>query len=449
MNYGNTQIGYNSVVTNSTFFNNTVGISIIGDGNNISYNRIEQSEQYGIFIGGSNNIIYNNLLNNTVNVYFSATNINNWNTTRQAGTRIYTKYYGNEIGGNYWTNPNGTGYSDTCADSNWDGFCDEPYTLASNNVDYLPLSIGVSQEDLVALRNCMLNKERLFSQYSRGWVYKLRNNLNMNWYCFVTNPYSNLTCEDRYDSWNCSQMSVSSDLPRPLSIGERWEFVLPPSAFYYSYYAKYYYAVVLCYNSTNPIKDNLVYEVTVPISYGLELLSCPDYRCADNLTLAYCNSTYTYFPTKQECDFFDSQCCYGSWYTYDCSPSYCMNGECVCSCTDWTAGSCYNSTHRTYTRTCNPSGCDVEIKYEEDPSCGMPWLSLLTILLSPFWIVLLMAFGMSAKVESKLQTGGIAFLAALIIFLFVFAFYTKTIPLWIPIIFLIIAFGYIIIRGRI
>jgi len=233
---------------------------------------IQNNSQYGIVLndaGSTQNLIYNNLFNNTNNFYFSGTIYSNyWNTTRQRGTRIYSN--GTEIGGNYWTNPGGNGYSDTCTDSNRDGFCDDPYVLNANNTDYLALS----------------------------------------------NKYQG-----------------------------------------------------------------------------------------------------------------------------------------VCSCTDWMAAECVSNTQRKYTRICTPSGCDVETKYENDPACAAPveypWLGLLTILLSPFWIVLLMAFGMSTNVESKLQTGGMAFLVALIIFLFVFAFYTKTIPLWIPIIFLIIAFGYIMIRGRI
>ena len=66
---------------------------------------------------------------------------NNWNTTRQAGQRIYGS--GTEIGGNYWANPSGTGYSQTCTDAVPvpDGFCDSAYTLSATepNIDYLPL----------------------------------------------------------------------------------------------------------------------------------------------------------------------------------------------------------------------------------------------------------------------------------------------------------------------
>jgi hypothetical protein len=124
----------------------------------------------------------------------------------------------------------------------------------------------------------------------------------------------------------------------------------------------------------------------------------------------------------------------------------------TCNCTDWVAAECVSGTQRKYTRVCTPSGCDVETKYENDASCapiaGYPWLSLVNIMLSPFWIIMAMVFGMSAAIEKKLQAGGIAFLAALLIFLFIFAFFTRSIPLWIPIIFLIMAAGYMIFRGR-
>jgi hypothetical protein len=75
---------------------------------------------------------------NVSGVSFAGTNINYWNTTRQRGTRIYSA--GTEIGGNYWTNPDGNGYSDTCTDADKDGFCDDPYVLATDNIDYLALS---------------------------------------------------------------------------------------------------------------------------------------------------------------------------------------------------------------------------------------------------------------------------------------------------------------------
>ena len=93
----------------------------------------------------SGNIFYNNLFNASTHppiYWLGEIGVNYWNTTRQAGDRIYS--LGTEIGGNYWTNSTGNGYSDTCTDANKDGFCDSGYILdpgqTGNNTDYLPLS---------------------------------------------------------------------------------------------------------------------------------------------------------------------------------------------------------------------------------------------------------------------------------------------------------------------
>jgi len=120
--------------------NSERGIYLSSSGSNtIANSTIQNNAQYGIYISSANsNKIYNNLFNNTVNFYISGTGTNYWNTSRQTGSRIYS--LGTEIGGNYWTNSTGNGYSDICNDTDRDGFCDDPYTLASNNVDYLPLS---------------------------------------------------------------------------------------------------------------------------------------------------------------------------------------------------------------------------------------------------------------------------------------------------------------------
>jgi hypothetical protein len=66
-----------------------------------------------------------------------------FNTTQQNGTRI--SGLGSQIGGNFWANVWETGYSETCADVNSDGFCDIPlvfndYNDTVDNTDYLPLS---------------------------------------------------------------------------------------------------------------------------------------------------------------------------------------------------------------------------------------------------------------------------------------------------------------------
>jgi parallel beta-helix repeat protein len=129
------------IVDNSTFFSNI----------------ISSNTQYGIYIadmtGNEINRIYNNFLNNTINVLFSGVinNTNMWNTTNQLGTRIYSD--GINIGGNYYTNSTNDGYSDTCTDVNTDGFCDIPYSVEHNMgwQDYCN-SLGIL--DCIAATGC-------------------------------------------------------------------------------------------------------------------------------------------------------------------------------------------------------------------------------------------------------------------------------------------------------
>ena len=129
-------------ITNVFISGNNYGIMFNDANSHILKNSIIQNNvNYGIYLTttSNNSLIYNNLFNNTYNFIFQANNTNNsWNTTSQAGTRIYSN--GNQIGGNYWTNSTSNGYSDTCTDTDENGFCDSAYTLNVSNIDYLPLS---------------------------------------------------------------------------------------------------------------------------------------------------------------------------------------------------------------------------------------------------------------------------------------------------------------------
>jgi len=95
------------------------------------------------------NIFYNNILNVTAENTLSGTGAgvcwedsvptnNIWNTTYNASI---TNILGYGIGGNFWTNSLGTGYSDNCTDADGDYICDGFYNVITNNFDYLPLSI--------------------------------------------------------------------------------------------------------------------------------------------------------------------------------------------------------------------------------------------------------------------------------------------------------------------
>jgi nitrous oxidase accessory protein len=128
----NTLIGNNASKSNSG-----TGIHLDLSGNNILIgNNASNNLLYGIYLNdSSNNTIYNNYFSNTNN--FGVSGSNTWNTTLTSGTNII---HGPNIGGNYWANPNGTGFSQTCSDANGDGICDSSYILDSNNIDYLPFA---------------------------------------------------------------------------------------------------------------------------------------------------------------------------------------------------------------------------------------------------------------------------------------------------------------------
>ncbi|NJD54076.1 MAG: hypothetical protein FIB07_14570 [Candidatus Methanoperedens sp.] len=117
------------------------GIAFYYSNANTLYNNIVSNNMDGISLSVSNsNIIYNNYFNNTNNFlsYISTPFSNNtWNTTKTQGTNIIGGSY---LGGNFWANPNGTGFSQTCSDSDKDGICNSLYILDSNNTDLLPLA---------------------------------------------------------------------------------------------------------------------------------------------------------------------------------------------------------------------------------------------------------------------------------------------------------------------
>ena len=129
-----------SLFTNIVFKNNTYGLHLIFSMSVTISDSKFQNNSYGIYFEygyeGWSNLVYNNLFNNTYGDFISWGDVI-WNTTRQIGKRIYSA--GTEIGGNYWTNPAGNGYSDTCTDNDKDGFCDSPYDTGVG-IDYLPLS---------------------------------------------------------------------------------------------------------------------------------------------------------------------------------------------------------------------------------------------------------------------------------------------------------------------
>lgn len=145
----------NLILENSVQLNsNGIYLYNKSSSNNTIHSNWISGNTKGVHIyNASQNKIFNNFFNNSNNfdfeLPFGVLYKNMWNITKRSGSRIYSS--GTKIGGNYWTNPSGSGFSDTCEDSDGDGFCDKAYDLVdeeactpgvncSNNTDYHPLS---------------------------------------------------------------------------------------------------------------------------------------------------------------------------------------------------------------------------------------------------------------------------------------------------------------------
>jgi len=138
-------------ITNFTLNTNDGGLFLDGSSgssymrlNIIKNGHIENNTDYGIHLdqyAGNNqpNTLYNLYLNNTNNIQIETTYLNYWNTTQTVKTNIIN---GPNTAGNYWAKPNITGFSQTCLDSDENGICDTNFTLATNNIDYLPLTVN-------------------------------------------------------------------------------------------------------------------------------------------------------------------------------------------------------------------------------------------------------------------------------------------------------------------
>ncbi|WP_227354340.1 right-handed parallel beta-helix repeat-containing protein [Haladaptatus salinisoli] len=132
----------NATVTNNAIAaNGEVGLRLENTSNaTVRRNVIARSGAAGVAVTGSNstsNLLFDNALNNSRNVELTTGAPNAWNVSEQSGPNVIG---GPFLGGNYYATPNGTGFSQTCADANNDGFCDEPNDFGVNNTDFLPLT---------------------------------------------------------------------------------------------------------------------------------------------------------------------------------------------------------------------------------------------------------------------------------------------------------------------
>ena len=131
---------FNSLSSNTVNNNNKIGIDLqfSSSNNTLTSNTVNSNRNAGIELtSSSNNQLYNNFLNNSQNVSSFDGSSNLWNINKAAGTNIIG---GPFLGGNFWANPSGTGFSEICNDMNSDGICDISNVLDGSNTDFLPLT---------------------------------------------------------------------------------------------------------------------------------------------------------------------------------------------------------------------------------------------------------------------------------------------------------------------
>jgi len=140
---------FDSRVYNNTISNGSTGIFLRENcqNNELSNNTIIESNESGICLQdySADNRIYNNYFNNNLNVIAENSEGNIWNTTQSPGTSIIG---GPNLGGNFWANLKGTGFSQVSNDSNSDGICDSPFKINGSDFDYLPLAKPPSSTEL-------------------------------------------------------------------------------------------------------------------------------------------------------------------------------------------------------------------------------------------------------------------------------------------------------------
>jgi uncharacterized delta-60 repeat protein len=133
----------NSVYNNTITTTGTTAYGIYADLNvydNTIYNNIittTDNSSYAVYLSTNvyNNTFYNNIFNvSSMDILVSETN--NWNITLQNGTNIIG---GSFIGGNFYANSTGGGFSETCDDTDLNGICDVSYNITANNIDFFPL----------------------------------------------------------------------------------------------------------------------------------------------------------------------------------------------------------------------------------------------------------------------------------------------------------------------
>jgi parallel beta-helix repeat protein len=128
-------------IENCTIANFSTAIALGNSNDSVITGNTLVDNSWGVFQGGTGNIIYNNYFDNVNNANDGGTN--SWNTTYDCSVQGQNILGEDCLGGNYWLDPYGTSFSLFCNDIDSDGICDESYTIPgpSSSIDHLPLKM--------------------------------------------------------------------------------------------------------------------------------------------------------------------------------------------------------------------------------------------------------------------------------------------------------------------
>ena len=132
--------GQNNLIEESTIYNCEEGIRIHGSNPTIANNTIKNCTSYGIYVVSSGATAYNNILNNSRNIWIPEDKSIKLNTSKSLERKICNTRSPCTCTGNYWAYPNGTGFSDTHT-------CDSKYAIINANgttvgTDYCAIGYG-------------------------------------------------------------------------------------------------------------------------------------------------------------------------------------------------------------------------------------------------------------------------------------------------------------------
>lgn len=204
----------NNMLVNNNVSNNFHGILVeetYTRYNRILSNNISNNKKCGIFFDfSSENELSNNFFNNFCNIGMTfyrrmPASHNYFNITRTREVNIIGGPY---LGGNFWSNPEGKGFSQICPDSDKDGICDSPYKLLELdnefgspdvifNIDYLPLTYGASVHNfttnLSSLAVLSVTPESSIIDMigvTRTFNIKVNQSVNFSWYINETEVFN-------------------------------------------------------------------------------------------------------------------------------------------------------------------------------------------------------------------------------------------------------------------